>query len=110
MTLSRTTGRLVSSRPRRSAGLIGRWSRKYGDRWLVILGVSTLAIGLIGTSLTPRIPVPWYSQSRVMQSLAGQSAIPVPTQNIKVSLPDEASKGWGGIAWLLILVIFAIAL
>jgi len=28
-------------------GLIGRWSRKRGDRWLVILGVSTLAIGLI---------------------------------------------------------------
>ncbi len=83
-------------------GLIGRWSRKKGDRWLVILGVSTLAIGLIGTSLTPRIPVPWYSKSKVIQSLAGQSAIQVSTQNIKVSLPDEANKGWGGIAWLLI--------
>jgi MFS transporter, DHA1 family, tetracycline resistance protein len=83
-------------------GLIGRWSRKKGDRWLVILGVSTLAIGLIGTSLTPRIPVPWYSQSRVLDSLAGQSAIRVSTQNIKVTLPDEANKGWFGIAWLLI--------
>jgi MFS family permease len=83
-------------------GLIGRWSRKKGDRWLVILGVSTLAMGLIGTSLTPRIPVPWYSQSKVVESLAGQSEIRVSTQNIKVTLPDEANKGWGGIAWLLI--------
>ena len=84
------------------AGLIGRWSRKKGDRWLVILGVSTLAIGLIGTSLTPRIPVPWYSHSEVLQSLAGKGDVQVSTQNIKVSLPDEARKGWGGIAWLLI--------
>jgi Fucose permease len=83
-------------------GLIGRWSRKRGDRWLVILGVSTLAIGLIGTALTPRIPVPWYSESKVMQSLAGQSAIRVSTQNIQVTLPDQASKGWFGIVWLLI--------
>src|SRR6266496_2178820 len=65
-------------------GLIGRWSRKKGDRWLVILGVSTLAIGLIGTALTPRIPVPWYNESKVMQSLAGHSKIQISTQNIKV--------------------------
>jgi MFS family permease len=83
-------------------GLIGRWSRKRGDRWLVILGVSTLAIGLIGTSLTPRIPVPWYSEVRVMDSLAGQSAIRVSTQNIQVTLPDETRRGWFGIIWLLI--------
>ena len=37
-----------------------------------------------------------------MQSLAGQGEIRVSTQNIKVALPDEASKGWSGIAWLLI--------
>lgn len=82
--------------------LIGRWSRQKGDRWLVILGVSALAIGLIGTSLTPRVPVPWYNQSKVLESLAGQSSIRVSTQTIKVSLPDEASNGWFGIIWLLI--------
>jgi DHA1 family tetracycline resistance protein-like MFS transporter len=83
-------------------GLIGRWSRKWGDRWLVILGVSTLSIGLMGTALTPRIPVPWYSQSKVVQSLAGKSEFQVSTQNIKVALPNEASNGWGGIVWLLV--------
>ena len=83
-------------------GLIGHWSRQRGDRWLVILGVSTLAIGLIGTSLTPRVPVPWYNQANVLKSLAGQGAIQITTQNIKVALPDEASKGWLGIIWLLV--------
>lgn len=83
-------------------GLIGRWSRQKGDRWLVILGVSALAIGLIGTSLTPRIPVPWYSQAKVMDSLAGQSAIHVSIQTIKVDLPADSARGWLGIIWLLV--------
>jgi len=83
-------------------GLIGRWSRKRGDRWLVILGVSALAIGLIGTALTPRIPVPWYRETKVMQSLAGRGEIRLSTQTIKVALPDESRKSWLGIVWLLI--------
>ena len=82
--------------------LIGRWSRQRGDRWLVILGVSTLAIGLIGTSLTPRIPVPWYDESNVLKSLSGQSSISLSAQNIKVSLPNQADRGWLGIVWLLV--------
>jgi MFS transporter, DHA1 family, tetracycline resistance protein len=82
--------------------LIGRWSRQKGDRWLVILGVSALAIGLIGTSLTPAVPVPWYSRSHVLQSLAGHAAIQTFTQVIKVALPDEAARGWLGIIWLLL--------
>jgi DHA1 family tetracycline resistance protein-like MFS transporter len=82
--------------------LIGRWSRQRGDRWLVILGVSTLAVGLIGTSLTPRVPVPWYNQSKVLESLAGQSSVRVSTQTIRVTLPDEAARGWPGIIWLLV--------
>ncbi|HKI54231.1 MAG TPA: MFS transporter [Anaerolineales bacterium] len=83
-------------------GLIGRWSRIKGDRWLVILGVSTLAIGLLGTASTPRIPVPWYDQARVLESLAGQSDLTLSTQSIKVALPEEADKGWFGIIWLLV--------
>ncbi len=82
--------------------LIGRWSRQKGDRWLVILGVSALAIGLIGTSLTPQVPVPWYDRAHVLQSLAGQGSKQVSTQNIQVTLPNQASRGWFGILWLLI--------
>src|ERR1051325_7013828 len=82
-------------------GLIGRWSRQKGERWLVILGVSTLAIGLIGTSLTPRIPVPWYNREKVLQGLAGQNDVAA-IQSIKVTPPKETNKGWAGIVWLLV--------
>src|SRR6185369_12441654 len=82
-------------------GLIGRWSRQKGERWLVILGVSTLAIGLIGTSLTPRIPVPWYNREKVLQSLAGKNNATA-IQDIKVTPPPEAGKSWLGIGWLLV--------
>jgi len=82
-------------------GLIGRWSRQKGERWLVILGVSTLAIGLIGTALTPRVPVPWYDREKVMQGLAGESDLSA-VQNIKVTPPEETGKGWFGIVWLLV--------
>jgi len=82
-------------------GLIGRWSRQKGERWLVILGVSTLAIGLLGTALTPRIPVPWYNREKVLQGLAGQNNLTA-IQNIKVTPPPEAGKSWFGIGWLLV--------
>jgi MFS family permease len=64
--------------------------------------MSTLAIGLIGTSLTPHVPVPWYNQAKVLESLAGQSSIQVSSQTIKVTLPDEAARGSFGIIWLLV--------
>ena len=82
--------------------LIGRWSRQKGDRWLVILGVSALAIGLIGTSLTPQVPVPWYDRAKVLQSLAGQGPVQVSVQTIKVTLPEQSARGWFGIVWLLV--------
>ena len=83
-------------------GFVGRWSKQKGDRWLVILGVSTLAIGLIGTALTPAIPVPWYEQAKVLDGLAGEGAIRVSVQSIQVNLPDQAMRGWLGITWLVI--------
>jgi DHA1 family tetracycline resistance protein-like MFS transporter len=82
-------------------GLIGRWSRQKGERWLVILGVSTLAIGLIGTALTPRIPVPWYNREKVLQGLAGKNNVTA-IQNIKVTPPPETGRSWFGIGWLLV--------
>lgn len=83
-------------------GLIGRWSKQKGDRWLVFMGLGALAIGLIGTALTPAIPVPWYEKAKVLESLAGQGTFRVSIQNINIQLPDEAAKSWFGIIWLLI--------
>lgn len=82
--------------------LIGRWSRKKGDRWLVILGVSALSIGLIGTSLTPQVPVPWYDRAHVLQSLAGHGPLQVSLQSIRVTLPEQSARGWLGIVWLVV--------
>lgn len=83
------------------AGLIGRWSRKKGDRWLVITGLGLLALGLMGTSLTPALPVPWYEKARVLDSMAGQGEFRVSIQSINIQLPEETAKGWGGILWLI---------
>ena len=82
-------------------GLVGRWSKQKGDRWLVILGVSTLALGLIGTASTPRIPVPWYDKAKVIESLAGQTQIQVSPDTIAL-LPEAINKSWFGIFWLLV--------
>jgi MFS transporter, DHA1 family, tetracycline resistance protein len=83
-------------------GLIGRWSKKYGDRWLVLLGLSALSIGLIGTGLTPAMPVPWYEKAKVLESMAGQGVFRVAISSINIQLPDESTRGWFGIIWLLI--------
>ena len=79
-------------------GLIGRWSKKYGERWLVMLGLSTLALGLIFTALTPQVPVPWYDQGKIRTEMKGKESI----QLINVALPSEDNKGWLGIIWILV--------
>jgi len=81
------------------AGFVGRWSKKYGDRWLVILGLSTLALGLILTSVTPRVPVPWYDKAEVEAGLVGESSARV--RDINVELPTDDHNGWLGIAWMI---------
>ncbi|MDP1547653.1 MAG: MFS transporter [Anaerolineales bacterium] len=82
--------------------LIGRWSRQKGDRWLVLMGLGALAIGLIGTALTPAAPVPWYEKEKVLESMAGKGEFRVSTQSINIKLPEETAKGWSGITWLLV--------
>jgi MFS family permease len=37
-----------------------------------------------------------------MQSLAGEGTFRVSIQSIRISLPEEAARGWLGIIWLLI--------
>ncbi|HET7142859.1 MAG TPA: MFS transporter [Anaerolineales bacterium] len=83
------------------AGLVGKWSKKYGDRWLVLMGLFTLSIGLIGTGLTPAVPIPWYDKVKVLESMAGQGQFQVAISSINIHLPDESTRGWLGIIWLL---------
>jgi DHA1 family tetracycline resistance protein-like MFS transporter len=81
-------------------GLVGMWSRKYGDRWLIYVGLATLAIGLIFTSLTPHQPVPWYSRQAVTAELTSTNST-----SVQISLPDDTHTGWAGLAWIIVMLL-----
>ncbi len=84
-------------------GFVGKWSRKYGDRKLVLAGLLLLCLGLGLTALTPLLPPPWYNQAAVTLELSGGSN--VQTQGLAIALPSDANTGWLGLAWLLIAMI-----
>jgi len=89
-------------------GLIGKWSRKYGDRRLIYGGLALMTIGLILLGLTPKHPVPWYSETAMTEELTGNRNLPgetPPSQNVALGLPDETDKGWLGLIWLMIAVV-----
>ena len=50
----------------------------------------------------PRVAVPWYDHTRVLERLAGEGEVSVPLQSIQIQLPDQAARGWQGILWLLV--------
>ncbi|MCU0487411.1 MAG: MFS transporter [Anaerolineales bacterium] len=88
---------------------IGKWSRKFGERRLIYTGLGLLAIGMLLTALTPRIPLPGYSQASLTSEITASGSIRAhenpTTQNIPVKLPDESRRGWLGLAWILIATI-----
>jgi len=91
-------------------GLIGPWSRKLGERKLMYIGLAALAAGLILTALTPRQPMPGYSQAALQAELtsrpdSGRGHEMPTTQQIAVELPPDASTGWFGLAWILVAMI-----
>jgi len=90
-------------------GLIGRWSRKYGERRLILAGLATLAIGLSLTAFTPRQPMPSYSKAALQAELQGSGTFRThenpTTQNLAIEIPDDSQKGWFGLAWLLMAMI-----
>lgn len=92
-------------------GFIGPWSRRFGDRRLVYGGLALLAIGLALFALTPRQPVPWYSEEELAAELNATEAPDVqpgetpPVQNIAVDLPSEANRSWLGLVWMLAVMV-----
>ena len=90
-------------------GFIGRWSRRFGDRRLIYLGLGTLAVGLILVSLTPRVPPPFYSKTQVENELASSgdigSAQNPAAQNVATELPPDNPNGWRGLVWILVAMV-----
>jgi MFS family permease len=90
-------------------GLIGRWSRRWGDRKLVYLGLATLAIGMALTALTPAQTLPGYSKAELTAELTrpgqGRAHETPVTQDLPIAIPEDGNSGLGGLAWLLIAMI-----
>lgn len=82
-------------------GLIGRWSRKYGDRLLILGGLGLLAVGLTLMGFTPHSPVPWYNEDAITEELSGTDD----SDALAIELPNEADRGWLGLTWLMVLMI-----
>ena len=93
-------------------GLIGQWSRRWGDRRLIYLGLATLVLGMALTALTPRQPPPWYNTAAVTTELTASETnvrrLPgetPPTYSLPIALPSDANKGWLGLGWLLLAMV-----
>lgn len=85
-------------------GFIGKWSRRYGDRRLVFGGLALLAVGLTAVGLTPRQPVPWYSEEAILSEMSSTdtNSETVNVNDVPIELPDEANKSWLGLLWMLL--------
>ncbi|MBK8138985.1 MAG: MFS transporter [Chloroflexi bacterium] len=85
---------------------IGPWSRKYGERRLILAGLTLLAVGILLTALTPQVPVPWYSSTELVAELSAQGAESTALTGItSVALPPDGANGWLGLIWLLVAMV-----
>ncbi len=88
-------------------GLIGPWSRKYGERRLIFAALAAIAAGLVMLALTPEQPHPFYVQRNAAYDLAGEetSSTEAILGDIRVELPSEENRGIGGVAWAIVAII-----
>lgn len=86
------------------ARLMGKWSRKYGEKRLVVIALGTLALGLLIVAFTPNQPHPLYLEQRVeynLRNLAPNSTEAI-IGDIPITLPEDSARGFGGLAWFLV--------
>ena len=92
-------------------GLVGPLSRRFGERSVILLGIALLGVGLIVAALTPSRPVPWYSIAHIESELALEASFlgePQLLQEIPLELPPEAVKGFAGLLWFGVGVLFIV--
>ncbi len=88
-------------------GLVGRWSRRFGDRRMIYAGLALLSIGLLAIAFTPRQPPPWYSEAEIREELDSPDSTREGSGfiNTPVEPPAQGNSGWLGLAWLLVAMI-----
>ncbi len=77
-------------------GLVGPWSKRFGDRRVMLAGMALLALGLALSAMTPMLPPPWYNPEAVAATLRQGS------QEANIALPPATPVGWFGFAWMLL--------
>lgn len=86
---------------------IGKWTRKYGERKVVLGALAALAIGLLLLSATPNQPHILYVRERVEREIAIQN----PTSaeaiigDINITLPPNEGRSIAGVLWIFAAVI-----
>ncbi len=76
-------------------GVIRVWSRRYGDKWIIMVGLGTLAVGMLLTAVTPEVPPPWYSRASMLAELQRSAE-----RTVQVALPPDTHNGWLGMLWI----------
>jgi MFS transporter, DHA1 family, tetracycline resistance protein len=87
---------------------IGKWARRWGDRRLIIAGLAALTVGMALMAVTPKVPPPFYSRAGMEAELHSPRTLPgetPPTQGVAAELPSDTSRGWLGLAWLLVAMV-----
>ena len=82
---------------------IGPLTRRFGERRLIIAGLTCVALGLFGMGLTPELPVPWYERAALIEELQTQvsGAAGGALEQIRL-LPPEENRGIGGLVMIMI--------
>jgi len=93
------------------AGAVGWLSKRFGERWMIIIGLGLLGGGLILSSATPAVPVPWYSKTELEAELSSDQMFVGEIDLYRVltfELPEEAKTGWMGFGWFAISLLLII--
>ncbi len=87
---------------------VGKWSKKFGDRWLILMGLSVLGVGLILSALVPDSAVPWYDREVMeAQMMSDRNTLSETSagEDLSINLPENEDRGWTGIIWLSIAMV-----
>ena len=88
--------------------LIGRWTRQYGERRVVLIALALLTVGLILVALTPEQPQPFYVRRIVERALIADpdvTSTEAVIGDILVELPRDGNNGIGGLLWVFIVIV-----